>query len=422
MFSRLFGRRDRRASAPSSTEAAPRNGAGTPRSSTGPETVPRASASRSSTSFVAIPDSFETMPEVAAALRKRGLERCALHLAVDFTQSNTWTGKHSFHGRCLHDTAGVAGANPYERVLGVLGRTLVPFLTDGAVSAYGFGDSTTQDAAVFSFFDGGRAAPFEEVLARYRELAPGVALAGPTSLGPAIRAAAASTIASGNAFTLLVIVADGQVTRSADLRPGEVSAQETDSIQAIVDASASAALAVVMVGVGDGPWSAMQAFDDLIPSRLWDNWQFVNYNAVTRSLQRVTGAADAADAAFALACLQEVPAQYETCRRLGLLNRRPTSTPPQTSVRILPPPVRERRVPTPPAPMRPTPASAPPPPSSSSSDASSCAICLCAPRDSVLLPCGHAALCMQCAGDVMRTAKRCPLCRGAVESHHKLFL
>ena len=36
--------------------------------------------------------------------------------------------------------------------------------------------------------------------------------------------------------------------------------------------------AVVCVGVGDGPWDVMEAFDDRIPERAWDNFQFLPFS------------------------------------------------------------------------------------------------------------------------------------------------
>ncbi len=41
---------------------------------------------------------------------------------------------------------------------------------------------------------------------------------------------------SGNQYHILLLVADGQVSRAPDARPGELSVQEQDTIDAIVAA------------------------------------------------------------------------------------------------------------------------------------------------------------------------------------------
>jgi E3 ubiquitin-protein ligase RGLG len=178
------------------------------------------------------------------------------------------------------------------------------------VPSYGFGDATTSDTSVFSFLPHNRSAHgFSEALATYQTLAPCVKLAGPTSFGPIIRHAAAITAASGNKFHALLLIADGQVTRSSDLPDGELSAQEQDTVDALVEASNTVALAVIMVGVGDGPWEVMRAFDDKVPQRRFDNFQFVEYNDIVNNAAPTASGAYAYDAEFALACLQELPEQ-----------------------------------------------------------------------------------------------------------------
>lgn len=67
-----------------------------------------------------------------------------------------------------------------------------------------------------------------------------------------------------------------------------------------------------MIGVGDGPWDMMEEFDDSLPTRQFDNFQFVNYNSVVEASANT-------DSTFALHALMEIPSQYATIKQLGLL-------------------------------------------------------------------------------------------------------
>lgn len=46
--------------------------------------------------------------------------------------------------------------NPYEQALAAIARTLSQYDEDDLIPAYGFGDVTTHDQAVFCFNEGGR--------------------------------------------------------------------------------------------------------------------------------------------------------------------------------------------------------------------------------------------------------------------------
>ncbi|XP_042484765.1 E3 ubiquitin-protein ligase RGLG2-like [Macadamia integrifolia] len=124
-----------------------------------------------------IPDNFSSLDEVISALRDAGLQSSNLILGIDFTKSNEWTGKYSFNRRSLHTIGSIP--NPYEQAISVIGRTLSPFDEDNLIPCFGFGDASTHDKYVFSFFTDHRPCHgFEEALARYREIVPSLKLSG----------------------------------------------------------------------------------------------------------------------------------------------------------------------------------------------------------------------------------------------------
>ncbi|KAL8473511.1 hypothetical protein ACS0TY_029688 [Phlomoides rotata] len=251
-----------------------------------------------------IADNFNSLDEVIDALREAGLESSNIILGIDFTKSNEWTGRYSFHRKSLH--ANGSSANPYEQAISIIGRTMSPFDEDNLIPCFGFGDATTHDQYVFSFYPDHRPCNgFEEALARYKEILPYLNLSGPTSFAPVIDAAVDIVEKSNFQYHVLVIIADGQVTRSPGTSPGSLSPQEQATIDSIVAAS-EYPLSIILVGVGDGPWDAMKEFDDNIPQRAFDNFQFVNFTKIT---SEHTDTAKK-ESSFALAALMEIPLQY----------------------------------------------------------------------------------------------------------------
>ncbi len=250
--------------------------------------------------FYAIRDAYASLDDVTEGLRAAGLESSNLVVALDFTKSNLWTGRASFGGRNLHwvDPDNLI-PNPYMSAITAIGKVLSGYDDDNLIPVFGFGDSTTKDRSVFPFFPDRPARGFEEVLARYKELVPRIVLAGPTNFAPAIEAAI-QIVQATRAYHILLIIADGQVTNRAHTEAAIVRASEFP-------------LSIILVGVGDGPWDIMEDFDDSLPSRRFDNFQFVQ-------LAKVTAAAPAnPEVAFAIACLMEIPEQYMAIRKLGYI-------------------------------------------------------------------------------------------------------
>lgn len=124
-------------------------------------------------------------------------------------------------------------------------------------------------------------------------------MAGPTNFAPAIEAAI-EIVRTTRMYHILLIIADGQVTNAAH------------TIAAIVKASALP-LSIIVVGVGDGPWDMMEEFDDNLPDRQFDNFQFVNFS------QTFAENPGNPEVAFAIAALMEIPEQFIAIRKLGLI-------------------------------------------------------------------------------------------------------
>ncbi|XP_042415407.1 E3 ubiquitin-protein ligase RGLG2-like [Zingiber officinale] len=88
--------------------------------------------------FSRIADGFTSLQQVTEELTKSGLESSNLIVGIDFTKSNEWTGKNSFHGSSLHHVG--TTKNPYEQAISIIGRTLSSFDEDNLIPCFGFGD------------------------------------------------------------------------------------------------------------------------------------------------------------------------------------------------------------------------------------------------------------------------------------------
>jgi len=218
-------------------------------------------------------------------------------IGIDYTKSNKWTGQNTFGGKCLHHVS-TEGLNPYQEVIQIIGETLSVFDDDGLIPVFGFGDVVTKDKTVFPFLKDRVCNGFEEVLQLYTQITPDVNLAGPTSFAPLIRQTI-EIVKGEQGYHILIIIADGQVT----------SVKET--VDAIVEAS-KYPISIIMIGVGDGPWDQMEEFDDGLPEREFDNFNFVEFHSILKKY-------DGSPYAFACSALQEIPDQFKIISKLGLI-------------------------------------------------------------------------------------------------------
>ncbi|KAF7112575.1 hypothetical protein RHSIM_RhsimUnG0215200 [Rhododendron simsii] len=270
-----------------------------------------------------IANNYCSLEEVTEALSRAGLESSNLIVGIDFTKSNEWTGAKSYDRRSLHHIG--VSLNPYEQAISIIGKTLAAFDENKSIPCYGFGDASTEDREVFSFYpDKKFCNGYKEVLNRYRAIVPRLQLAGPTSFAPVIEMAMTIVERSTSQYHVLVIIADDQVTRSVDTEDGQLSPQKR-TLEAIAQASFFP-LSIILVGVGDGPWDMMKEFEDNIPARDFDNFQIMSKN-VTHSQKEIE---------FALAALMEIPSHYKATSKLNILGGRKGNAPERVP---LPPPM-----------------------------------------------------------------------------------
>jgi len=176
-----------------------------------------------------------------------------LIVAVDFTGSNgDPRDKDSLH---------YCGSSPnqYERAMRTVGNILLSYDHDKKVPLYGFGTSSTvkgQDRHCFAL-NGNPEDPevygVEGMIDTYRKAVVFYDLGGPTYCSPVIeqtiRIAEANLGTPGSRYFVLLILTDGAIT---DMK---------ETISAITYAANNLPISIVIVGVGEGPFSSMVELD-----------------------------------------------------------------------------------------------------------------------------------------------------------------
>ena len=258
--------------------------------------------------FIKIDDKYLSTEHITEALRQAGIESSNLIVGIDYTASNVEKGSMSFSGKSLHyiDPHIV---NPYQSVISIIGKILEPFDEDKLIPAFGFGDIRTKNNLVFNI-NKNRAScyTFANVLECYNEITPFIHLNGPTSFAPLIKHAI-EIVKHTASYHILLIITDGEII---DKEP---------TAKLLVEAS-KYPLSIIAIGVGDGPFDQMEAYDDELPQRKFDNFQFVSYGKVYKeSLKRNMPF----EPLLAISVLQEIPDQYQYIKKHGFLSLKPTS-------------------------------------------------------------------------------------------------
>ena len=249
-------------------------------------------------------DRFNSYSDLEQGLRNAGLESSNLIIGIDFTRSNTWNGGDPyFNDQNLHSIN--HQPNLYQQIITIMGKTLESFDDDKLIPTFGFGDAITKDKSVFSFALDPQThyevpcLTFNHVLHSYSSIINNIAtghmqLSGPTTFAPLIKKSI-EIVKMNNSYHILLIITDGAVDNK----------QET--ISAIIEAS-KYPLSIICIGVGKHNFNDMREFDDEIPQRNFDNFQFVDFHEVMKNCEN-------REVEFAKHCLMEIPDQYDYIKK-----------------------------------------------------------------------------------------------------------
>jgi len=252
---------------------------------------------------------FKSYSDLQTELKKKGIESCNTLVFIDFTKSNEKQGEKSFGRKNLH-TILPEGMNQYQYALYIINKTLNEFDEDDLIPAFGFGCIKTKHDAVFPFIPDRPCKGFAEILSRYNHIVPQIQLSGLTSFAPSIYTAI-DIVRKTKSYHIMIIIADG-------ILDDKTCRDET--IAAIVAASYYP-LSIIMIGVGDGPWHEMEKFDDELPDRLFDNFQFVQFTKIINMNKEIN---KTIEIEFAYRATMEIAPQYEFIKSNGLTGKMPT--------------------------------------------------------------------------------------------------
>ncbi|VFQ75081.1 unnamed protein product [Cuscuta campestris] len=144
----------------------------------------------------------------------------------------------------------------------------------------------------------------------------------------------------------------------------------------------------------------MKSFDDRIPARQFDNFQFVNFTDMSTFSDN-----SVKETRFALAALMEIPIQYQATKELGLLGRVTGKAKKVTPRR---PPLSSTPRPTGEASNVLMPAE--------DSQSQACPVCFESRKD-MAFNCGH-TICKDCGERV----DNCPICRQLITDRIRLYI
>ena len=206
-----------------------------------------------------------------------GLGWTNLVFSIDYSKDNLKKGKKTFCGKSLHNLETWV-ENPYQKVVKFLGETLEPF------------NNNTN----------GKFIGYRELLITYK-IQKKKKLKDTMSYSTIVKDCISSM--KSNCFRVLVII----TCQQNFIRNFEFS-------EAVSNASEKHPLAIIVVGVGDGPWDKELEYVNY--EGRFDNFTFVNYNKIVKIAKKL---GVKPDIIFAFKALREIPNQFKCIKLLNLV-------------------------------------------------------------------------------------------------------
>jgi len=239
---------------------------------------------------------YHTVSQLHDALRSSGLKEHRMVLGIDFGEPK------ERDGRPLHCTRHLV-PNPYQRALQLLSDSW--WSHQEHITAFGFGDrlfSLELNRPATCETGGADLDGWRDIIQAYNRAAPTVSGNCEASrLTPMIRKAIELLKEDSNSYHILILITDG------------IFSDAREAAQALVEAS-QYPLSVVAIGVGKGPWEVMKEFDDKLPQRAFDNFNFVELESIT------SVSLDEVKAQFELRSWMEIPDQFTFIKENGMIH------------------------------------------------------------------------------------------------------
>ncbi|MCL7029425.1 hypothetical protein MKW94_021204 [Papaver nudicaule] len=238
-----------------------------------------------------------------------------LIFGICFNRSRSWTVREN-NLHYIDDDEN--RPNAYENVIKIIGGTVNGINPDyKSIYCFGFGDATTHHLDIFRFSNE-PCNGVKEAVKQYRHAAKTARPTERVSYGPIIRKATCIASEDRDKHHVLVIIASEPVTRSFDIKRGQLSPDEENTYRAIKDAR-NFRLSIVLVGVGE---TNANMKNGLGISRCckYNNFNFVDYTQIMRDSPLGRKETD-----FCVALTENLPSQIR--KRASLSNLIPEEVP-----------------------------------------------------------------------------------------------